>query len=147
MSEACSSGSCLCGEVRYEISPPYLHFQYCHCSRCRKATGSAHASNIILPPAQFRWLAGEDQVGHFIPEDTRHFANGFCRRCGSTLPWLAKTGKAMVVPAGTLDNGPDMSPEWNLFWESRATWYRLPHELNAYPTLPGKSEPCRLNEG
>ena len=43
-------GSCLCGGVVYEIDPPFKIFQYCHCSRCRKFTGSAHAANLFVPP-------------------------------------------------------------------------------------------------
>lgn len=139
------SGSCLCGSVRYEITPPYSTFQYCHCSRCRKITGSAHASNIIMPPEQFRWTQGEALVGRFEPSDSKHFATSFCKQCGSSLPWLAKTRKALVVPAGTLDDGPDTLPERNLFWDSRASWYVFPQQLDAFETLPGKSEACRLD--
>ena len=40
-------GKCLCGNVRYRITGPILNFQYCHCSRCRKFTGSAHAANVF----------------------------------------------------------------------------------------------------
>ncbi|MEM5536944.1 GFA family protein [Neptuniibacter pectenicola] len=137
-------GSCLCGSVHYEITPPYTTFQYCHCSRCRKATGSAHASNIIIPPTQFAWISGEALVGRYEPKESKHFANNFCKRCGSTLPWLAKTGGAVVVPAGTLDQAPGAHPERNIFWQSRAPWYTLPHQLNAFPTLPNKSEACCL---
>ena len=137
-------GSCLCGSVHYEISPPYSTFQYCHCSRCRKATGSAHASNIIMPPEQFNWTAGKAFVGRYEPTDSKHFATCFCKRCGSTLPWLAKTGGAIIVPAGTLDDFPELFPERNIFWDSRAPWYKLPHQLDAFPTLPGKSEACCL---
>lgn len=48
--------SYLCGQVYYEITPPYSTFQYCFRSRWRKATGSDHASNIIIPPEQFNEL-------------------------------------------------------------------------------------------
>lgn len=147
MDETVLKGSCLCGSVTYEILPPFIAFQYCHCSRCRKVTGSAHASNILMPPEQFRWTQGEEMVGRYEPEDAKHFATCFCKNCGSHLPWLAQTGKAMVIPAGTLDQIPpsyDLIPEQNLFWDSRATWYQFPHRLNAYPTLPGKSIACKL---
>ena len=54
------SGGCLCGKVAYELAPPFQAFRYCHCRRCRKATGTAHAANIFVSPAQLRWLSGED---------------------------------------------------------------------------------------
>ena len=74
------TGSCLCGSVSYQFHAPEYVFQYCHCSRCRKFTGSAHASNILVAPDQFEWLEGEDMVGRFEHPDARHFATCFCKR-------------------------------------------------------------------
>ncbi|WP_315981351.1 GFA family protein [Aliamphritea spongicola] len=54
-------------------------FQYCHCSRCRKFTGSAHAANILVKPEQFSWLSGSQQIGTFMPEETKHFTTAFCK--------------------------------------------------------------------
>jgi len=79
-------GSCLCQAVSYQFHGPEYVFQYCHCSRCRKFTGSAHASNIIVDPKQFEWLSGEDQVGRFEHPQAKHFATCFCKTCGSSLP-------------------------------------------------------------
>ena len=58
MSSETIAGSCLCGSVQFEIRPPFAAFRYCHCSRCQKASGSAHAANILVPEAQFQWRAG-----------------------------------------------------------------------------------------
>jgi len=52
MSDKPITGSCLCGRVHYEITPPYWGFWYCHCERCRKATGSAHSKDDQRPPAK-----------------------------------------------------------------------------------------------
>ena len=139
-------GSCLCGEVTYAVRKPFSTFQYCHCSRCRKMSGSAHACNIIVPPEQFNWLTGEENIGRFNPTDTKHFATAFCKNCGSTLPWMAKTGTAAIVPAGTLDDDPQQQPAINIFWDSRAPWYTFVNQLDTYATLPGKSDMCRLDE-
>lgn len=43
------TGSCLCGAVKFEITPPSTAFRYCHCTRCHKATGAAHAANMFVP--------------------------------------------------------------------------------------------------
>jgi len=129
-------GSCLCQQVQYQVTGHLNVFQYCHCSRCRKFTGSAHAANLLVKPEHFNWLAGEDKVSRFQPADTKHFATAFCHLCGSSLPWLAKTGKAMVIPAGTLDQAPDIQPQQNIFWDSKANWYRHANELVNYPQLP-----------
>lgn len=133
-----ATGSCLCGKVKYEITGNLGIFQYCHCSRCRKFTGSAHAANLLVKPEQFKWLAGEESVGRFEHPDARHFATSFCTHCGSSLPWLGKTGKAVVVPAGTLDDDPQIRPYQNIFWGSRAQWYVDASELVKYDELPKK---------
>lgn len=139
-------GSCLCGEVHFELSPPFTLFQYCFCSRCRKLSGTGHAANILIPPEQFSWLQGEAQIERYEVEEARHFATCFCRKCGSKLPWLAQSGRTMVIPAGSLDDEPEQRPHANVFWESRADWYQLPTELDTYATLPGKSDACRLDK-
>ena len=138
MKETKAGGSCLCGGVAYEISGNLGIFQYCHCSRCRKFTGSAHAANLLVAPAQFRWLKGETLVGSYIPEETRHFATAFCSNCGSSLPWKSKSGKAVVIPAGTLDQHPGIEPFQNIFCSSRADWYKPSGELPEHNELPVK---------
>lgn len=115
-------GSCLCQAVTYQFRRPEYIFQYCHCSRCRKFTGSAFASNILVDPKQFEWLGGEDQVGRFEHPDARHFATCFCKICGSSLPWLSQSGAAVIIPAGTLDEDPGIRPTQNIFWKDRAPW-------------------------
>ena len=115
-------GSCLCGGVSYQFHGPEYVFQYCHCSRCQKFTGSAHASNILVAPEQFEWLAGAELVGRFEHPQAKHFATCFCKRCGSSLPWKAQSGRVVVIPAGTLDEDPQIRPSQNIFWGSRAIW-------------------------
>lgn len=136
MSSNSKKGSCLCGEVSYEITGNLGIFQYCHCSRCRKFTGSAHSSNLFVSPDQFKWTSGESFVGTYFPEKTRHFATAFCKNCGSSLPWHAKSGKVVVLPAGTLDEHPGIEPQQNIFCGSKAKWYIAPNELPEHEELP-----------
>jgi hypothetical protein len=131
-----ATGKCLCGEVSYEISGNLGIFQYCHCSRCRKFTGSAHAANLIVAPEQFKWLSGEEYVGRHELEEAKHFATCFCKKCGSSLPWMTKTQKAVVVPAGSLDSDPGIRPTQNIFWGSKACWYEDANGLVKFEELP-----------
>jgi len=132
VSDEVYSGTCLCGSVGYAIRPPFIFFHYCHCSRCRKTSGTAHASNILVKADQFQWLSGEDAVRRWECPDAEHFCNAFCTNCGSKLPWLTRNGRAYLVPAGTLDQDLDMLPERNVFWGSRADWYRETGELPTF---------------
>ena len=74
----------------------------------------------------------------YIPEEKKHFATSFCSKCGSSLPWLAKTEKVVVVPAGTLDSHPGIEPFQNIFYASKAEWYKTPGKLPEYEELPVK---------
>tara|TARA_R110002096_G_scaffold314987_3_gene509142 strand:- start:8041 stop:8454 length:414 start_codon:yes stop_codon:yes gene_type:complete len=129
-------GSCLCGEIAYEIEGPFKIFQYCHCSRCRKTSGSAHSSNLFVPPERFKWTKGEELLGRFEQPDAKYFASTFCKQCGSSLPWAVQGGKNIVVTAGTLDDDPGIKPLWNVFWQSKAEWFCCTSELPAHDRFP-----------
>lgn len=116
-------GSCLCGKVSFEVSGPFAAFHWCHCSRCRKDTGSAHASNLFAKPESIRWLNGEDMVRRFDLPEAERFAKAFCARCGSPVPYVNRSGTHLIVPAGTLDVEPGIDPQDNIHWGSRASWY------------------------
>ena len=122
------SGSCLCGQVRFEVTPPFAAFRYCHCSRCRKASGSAHAANAFVPEKQFRWTAGEARVKRFDLPDAKRFAVSFCPECGTRVPHKVTGTENVLVPAGLFDADPGVRPENSIFWASKAAWYVSPHD-------------------
>lgn len=138
MGERSIQGSCLCGAVRYEITGEPGLFQYCHCSRCRKASGSAFGAGLFVAPASFRWLTGEDLVGRFELPEAKRYATSFCKICGSSLPWLTKNGAVVVVPAGTLDDDPGIRPSQNIFCASDAVWYVDAASLPKHDEVPKK---------
>lgn len=140
MSTETIHGACLCGAVEYEADGPFAGFQYCHCSRCRRFTGSAHAANLFCPPAQFRFTKGEANVGRYALPDARFFATSFCRTCGSSLPWLNQAGTTVIIPAGTLDDTPAVRPARSIMWGSRAPWYVDVSELEKHDALPPRKE-------
>ncbi|MFT4710555.1 MAG: hypothetical protein ACI9D0_002006 [Bacteroidia bacterium] len=129
-------GSCLCKAVKYRITGELLGFQYCHCSRCRKFTGAAHAANVFASTDVFEWVEGEDSVGTFRLDADPPFATAFCKNCGSSLPNLSTAHQVWVIPAGLLDCDPGIKPARSIFWESRAPWYEHVSELPQHAELP-----------
>jgi hypothetical protein len=116
------SGSCLCGETRFECGDRFSQFHWCHCSQCRKASGTAHAANLFTDPDNINWLKGQANSRRYdVPGRT--ITSAFCLYCGSPMPYLSKSGKALVVPAGSLDDEPSIAPSDNIFWAERAGWY------------------------
>ncbi len=126
------TGSCLCGGVRYEIAGEARRFYHCHCSRCRKATGTGHASNLFLQPATLRWLAGEAQVRSYKVPEAERFTNQFCATCGSRLPRQPAGSDMVILPAGSLDVEAPLAPEARIFAGSRAAWSCAGDALPAY---------------
>jgi hypothetical protein len=117
------SGSCLCGEVTFECANTFKQFHLCHCTQCQKIAGSAHASNLFTEPDNIAWISGAETIKRYdVPERT--ITSAFCSTCGSPVPYLSKSGKALVVPAGSLNAAPNISPQDNIFWEERASWYK-----------------------
>ncbi len=136
MAELNLTGSCLCGSVQYEIKGDSTAFYHCHCQRCRKASGTGHASNIrVSPETSIHWLKGEELLKRYkVPEAERYF-NNFCSNCGSPMPKVVPEIGAVVVPAGSLDAEPDIKPEARIFWDSRTEW-SCSDELPVFPEYP-----------
>ena len=126
-------GSCLCKTVTFEITLPISRFYYCHCGRCRKATGSAHAANLWVPVEQFKWISGEDSIQHYSLPEAKTFGMSFCRNCGTRSPRNLKARNAFLIPAGLLDQDPSTQPQASIFWDSRAPWYLEPNAMQKHP--------------
>lgn len=122
MSQITVNGSCLCGAVHYEASGEPQHFYHCHCSRCRKSTGTGHATNLLLKNAQLVFTQGESLLKRFKVLDAKQFTRQFCSECGSVVPRIIPETTAVVIPAGSLDNTLPIKPEARIFWDSRAEW-------------------------
>ena len=148
ISMSTTSGSCLCGSVRFEVTLTPIRFQYCHCASCRKATSSSHAANLFFALDRFRWVTGESLVERFIDQTANPgYARWFCRKCGSAVPRLNRTKHYYVVPAGLLDADPIVKPERSVYWDDRAPWLV---NIDAIPKLSEEldstvREPARNN--
>src|SRR6516162_3639883 len=53
------TGSCQCGNIRYEITQSPQLVYTCHCTDCQRITSSAFSLGIALPETAFRLAAGE----------------------------------------------------------------------------------------
>lgn len=128
-------GSCLCKKVSFAIDGAFNRFFLCHCSYCRKDTGSAHCANLFANGAKLTWLTGDDNVTVFNLEPTRH-TKSFCKTCGSALPTLLNNGEVLMVPAGCLDEDIPIKPNAHIFMASRANWDENLEKVKKLDNLP-----------
>ena len=130
-----ASGSCLCGEVSFEIDGDFESFYLCHCKYCQKDTGSAHASNLFSSVAKLVWRSGQDKIKTYELPSTRHMKS-FCSNCGSAVPSLQMNGKLLIVPAGSLNQDIPIKPDAHIFTSSRANWDCGLENVKSYEQLP-----------
>jgi hypothetical protein len=136
MSTQSLSGSCLCGAVRYTVNGEVQRFYHCHCSRCRKASGTGHASNLFLK-GTISWDSGEDLLKSYKLPEAERFSNTFCPTCGSRMPRFIEEFDFVFIPAGSLDDEPDIGPQARIFTGSRADWSCDSGELPEFHEYPG----------
>lgn len=122
MAEIDVSGACLCGAVRYRAQGEVMRFYHCHCNRCRKATGTAHASNLMIKLGTVEWLEGEALLRRYKLPEAQRFGTCFCSQCGSPMPRAYPDHGLAVLPAGSLNADPGALPQARIFWDSRAAW-------------------------
>lgn len=121
------TGSCLCGQVRYQIVVPIHMMNHCHCSMCRKVHGAAFGTFLHANADGFRWISGVDLVKTYQEEDQDERC--FCSNCGSNVPVIEEKDNTVIIPAGTLDSDPGLKPAVHIFTGSKAPWYEITDSL------------------
>jgi hypothetical protein len=127
------TGGCLCGGVRFEVTEPLLSAGYCHCTRCKRRTGTAASAQARIAPGSLHITAGEDLVRAYEPPDG--FWKAFCSACGSAL-WSRhpNDGEVMSVRLGAFNGDPGVRPAYHQFTAYAAVWEQLPDDgLPRYP--------------
>lgn len=114
-------GECTCGAVAFEINADISDVFVCHCSICRRFTGSNGIAVIVIDNSLFRWLRGEDQIATWKKPDA-DWQGWFCRTCGSPLPGANDPARTFV-PAGLIsDGGESLKVAHHIWVGSKAAW-------------------------
>jgi hypothetical protein len=129
-------GSCLCGAVTYEVTEPFKVAHNCHCSRCRRARASAHASNAFVSYDGVVFLSGEDRLRAYKLPDARFFTQVFCEVCSSPMPRRDAERGITTVPMGSLDDDPEICPVDHIFVAYKADWHEITDDLPQFQEGP-----------
>lgn len=122
------AGGCLCGAVRFEVSPPTKWCAHCHCSLCRRAHGAGFVTWFGVETSAFNLVAGSDVISWY--QSTPQARRGFCSRCGSTIFFESERWPDEVHIALAHMDGPiDRAPRAHVFYDSRVDWIDLGDEL------------------
>lgn len=129
-------GSCLCGGIEFEMTGMPRGATHCHCSRCRKTRGTAHATNLIVALDGLRYLRGEELLTKYRHAPAKFFGHWFCRECGSTMPRFDEARGFAIVPMGSLDDDPVARPERHIHVGSKAPWDTISDDLPQFEAGP-----------
>lgn len=114
-------GECNCGAVCFEISTRPSGVYVCHCSICRRHTGTNGNAVVVVANTDFCWLSGEDEI-HTWEKPGHDWQIWFCRVCGSQVPGH-NDDSTMFVPAGLLDDEDEQLRVMHHIWVgSKAGW-------------------------
>lgn len=120
-------GSCLCGEVRFEVTEDFHRLTHCHCTNCKKLSGGTGTVNGRARSEAIRILAGGELLRTFQPEEGT--AKTFCSACGSNLfggGW--PDAREASVRLSALDEAIDQRPGSHIYVRSVAPWETLPDD-------------------
>ena len=129
-------GSCLCGEVAFEYSGTPKMMMNCHCSRCRKVKGAAHATNVFVAGDALTWLRGESNITGYAHPPADFFGHSFCKTCGSSVPRPRPDGSMYNIPAGSLDQHPGIEAKGHIFVGSKAPWFEVTEDKPQWDEMP-----------
>lgn len=132
------SGQCLCGAVKVEIRGSITDIIHCHCSLCRKSSGTAYATNGFVLSAEFSLVQGKELLNVFSLQQGRQ--RHFCSRCGSPVySSNAADPNRIRIRLGILDSAITERPISHNFVSSKACWDNLDADLPRYDSHePGR---------
>jgi hypothetical protein len=131
-------GSCYCGAVRYAVADEFLYAANCHCSDCRRTTGSAFKPFAGIERDKLAVTDGEDRLMIFGDEGGN---DTHCKMCGSLLYSVVRAGAFIHVAMGTLIDDPAIRPTKHIFAGSKAPWFTITDDLPQYEGHATMAEP------
>lgn len=127
------AGKCYCGAVHYEVADAFRYAMNCHCSNCRRTTGSAFKPFAGIEREKLAVTQGEDKLMIYGDDKTN---NTHCRPCGSLLYSVVRDGAFVHVTMGTLVDAPLIRPSGHIFVGSKAPWFTITDDLPQHDEFP-----------
>jgi hypothetical protein len=122
-----TTGRCLCGGVRFELTEPARVASYCHCTRCQRRTGTSSSAQVLID-GTFNLLEGEELLKGWRHSDGG-FEKLFCRECGAHLfSRNPDNPDQMTIRMSAFDGDPGVRPSFRAFVAYAAPWEPIPDD-------------------
>lgn len=130
-------GSCLCGNITYEVRQELSDFGFCHCRSCQKASGSAFGANAGLERRNFSLADPGGMLREH--ESSPGKRRAFCANCGSPLfAYLTGTPDLVRIRLGSLDTPFSKRARAHTFVSEKASWEEIGGDLPQFETWASK---------
>lgn len=128
-------GGCLCGQIRYCCAEE-TGGGHCHCTDCRKTSGTGHGSHMIVPESAFS-VTGKPKFFDKPADSGNMVSRGFCPECGSAI-YSTNSGMPglVFVRASSLDDTETFKPQMVVYADRAASWDTMDPALPAFATMP-----------
>ena len=113
-----SSGSCLCGAVRFTAKNMSNSIGACHCNMCRNWGGGPF---LVIDCGTEVSFESEEDVSVF--ESSKWAERGFCRKCGSHLYYRLKESNEFHMPVGLFDDDQGRVFDHQVFIDEKPSFY------------------------
>lgn len=120
-------GHCTCGHVRYRLTDRPLFVHCCHCTWCRRETGSAFAVNAMIESVRLELLTGRVEMVDTPSASGKGQQIARCPRCRVALySHYAGSGAILsFVRVGTLTDPAECPPDIHIFTSTKLPWVTL----------------------
>jgi len=128
------TGACYCRSVRFTVADAFRYAAYCHCSNCRRTTGSAFKPFAGIEREKLAVVEGQDRLLIYGDENAN---DTHCAVCGSLLYSVVRDGSFVHVAMGALVDDPSIRPDRHIFVGSKAPWFTIADSLPQYEEHSG----------
>ena len=131
------TGGCLCGAIRYEVNSEPQRIANCHCGDCRKATGSAVATNIFVADDSVVMTQGEPKSFSHTADSGNTMVKEFCANCGSQV-FGHSNGRPGIksIKVGSIDDASFVRPQVNVFLRRALPFTQIDRNLACFDGMP-----------
>lgn len=126
--------TCYCGAVELEVDDAFVSAFYCHCSRCRRQSGSAFSALGCIEVEKFSITRGAEAV--LRSPETADGHGAVCAHCHARLYAIVRARRYVHLPLGILTDTPSIRPSVHIYVGSKAPWYTICDDLPQYAELP-----------
>lgn len=126
-----NKGKCLCEGIHFSVLGSFGEVRYCHCSQCRRVTGSAFSANAKISIESWSISRGEELIREY--ESKPGIYRAFCSKCGTPVySKLLSDPQNIRVRLGSFETVKEVYITGHVWVSSKAPWYSIESDLPCY---------------